>query len=48
LALQSAKAAFAAARGPDFVAWERAQFATCWSQPERQAAMDAFLERRRK
>jgi enoyl-CoA hydratase len=48
LALQSAKAAFAAAQGPDFVSWERAQFATCWSQPERKAAMDAFLERRRK
>jgi len=48
LALQSAKAAFSAARGPDFLAWERAQFAACWSQPERKAAMDAFLERRSK
>jgi enoyl-CoA hydratase len=48
LALQSAKAAFAAAQGPDFVAWERAQFAACWAQPERSAAMQAFLERRKK
>jgi enoyl-CoA hydratase len=48
LALQSAKAAFAAARRPDFVDWERAQFAACWSQPERKAAMHAFLQRRRK
>lgn len=48
LALQSAKEAFSTARGSDFVAWERAQFAACWSQPERKAAMDAFLERRRK
>lgn len=48
LALQSAKAAFAAARGPDFVTWERAQFAACWAQPERKAAMQAFLEARKK
>jgi enoyl-CoA hydratase/carnithine racemase len=48
LAVQSAKEAFFAARGRDFVTWERAQFAACWAQPERKAAMDAFLERRRK
>jgi enoyl-CoA hydratase/carnithine racemase len=48
LAVHSAKAAFSAAQSPDFVAWERAQFAACWSQPERKAALDAFLERRRK
>jgi enoyl-CoA hydratase/carnithine racemase len=48
LALQSAKAAFAAVQQPDFKDWERAQFAACWSQPERKAAMDAFLERRKK
>jgi enoyl-CoA hydratase/carnithine racemase len=44
LAVQSAKAAFSAARGPDFATWERAQFAACWAQPEREAAMNAFLK----
>lgn len=48
LAVQSAKAAFAAAQAPDFDDWERAQFAACWSQPERKAAMQAFLEKRKK
>lgn len=47
-ALRSAKAAFSAARRPDFVAWERAQFAACWSQPDRKAAMQAFLEARKR
>jgi enoyl-CoA hydratase len=45
-ALESAKAVFSATQRPDFVTWERAQFAACWSQPERQAAMQAFLQRR--
>ncbi len=45
-AVRAAKAAFAAARQPDFVAWERAEFARCWARPERQAAMQAFLRAR--
>jgi enoyl-CoA hydratase/carnithine racemase len=45
-ALQTGKAAFAASRGPDYAAWERAQFADCWARPEREAAMRAFLQRR--
>jgi enoyl-CoA hydratase len=48
MAVQGAKAAFAASRGPDFVEWEREQFAACWAQPERKASMKAFLEARRK
>lgn len=46
-AVQLAKAAFAAARGPDYTGWERAQFAACWARPEREAAMRAFFEARR-
>lgn len=48
LALRSAKAAFSASRGPDFVAWERAEFADCWTHPDRQEAMQAFLEARKR
>jgi enoyl-CoA hydratase len=47
-ALHKAKAAFAAAREPDFATWEREQFAACWMRPERDAAMRAFLQSRRK
>ena len=47
-ALQSAKAAFGAVHRPDYVAWERKRFAECWAQPERQAAMEAFLASRRR
>lgn len=47
-AVQAAKAAFAASQGPDFVAWERDQFAACWALPEREAAMQAFLDRRKR
>lgn len=47
-AVQSAKAAFGANHHPDFVTWERQRFAKCWAQPERQAAMEAFLMARRK
>jgi enoyl-CoA hydratase/carnithine racemase len=46
-AVQLAKAAFAAARGPDYTGWERVQFAACWARPEREAAMRAFLQARR-
>jgi enoyl-CoA hydratase/carnithine racemase len=46
-AVQVAKAAFAAARGPDYTEWERVEFAACWAQPEREAAMRAFLQARR-
>ncbi len=42
LAVQAAKMAFAAASRPDYGAWEREQFAACWAQPEREAAMRAF------
>ena len=47
-AVQSAKAAFGAIHRPDFVTWERQRFAECWAQPERTAAMEAFLKARRK
>jgi enoyl-CoA hydratase len=47
-ALHKAKAAFAAAREPDFAAWERAQFTACWLRPERKSAMRAFLQSRQK
>jgi enoyl-CoA hydratase/carnithine racemase len=46
-AVQLAKTAFAAARGPDYTEWERVQFAACWARPEREAAMRAFLQARR-
>jgi enoyl-CoA hydratase/carnithine racemase len=45
-AVRSAKAAFSAAGRPEFVEWERAEFAACWARPERQAAMQAFLASR--
>ncbi len=48
MAVQVAKAAFAASRDPGFVEWEREQVAACWAQPERKAAMEAFLQARRK
>jgi enoyl-CoA hydratase/carnithine racemase len=48
MAVQVAKAAFSASRDPGFVEWEREQFAACWAQPERKAAMEAFLQARRK
>ncbi len=44
-AVQLSKAAFAAARRPDYAAWEKEQFAVCWQSPEREAAMRAFLKR---
>ena len=47
-AVQSAKAAFDATDRTDFVAWERQRFAECWAQPERQAAMQAFLNARKR
>ena len=47
-AVQAAKGAFVACQGTDFVTWEREQFAACWADPEREAAMQAFLNRRKK
>ena len=47
-AVQSAKDAFCAMDSPDFVAWERQRFAECWEKPERQAAMQAFLDARKR
>jgi enoyl-CoA hydratase/carnithine racemase len=44
MALQTGKAAFAASRSPDYAAWERTLFTACWAQPEREAAMQAFLQ----
>jgi enoyl-CoA hydratase len=44
--VQTAKAAFTASQEPDYTTWERTQFASCWAQPEREAAMRAFLRRR--
>jgi enoyl-CoA hydratase len=44
MAVQFSKAAFVAARGADYAAWETAHFATCWASPERAAAMRAFLD----
>lgn len=46
MAVQTAKAAFAASRGKDYAGWERSMFTACWAQPERQAAMQAFLKAR--
>jgi enoyl-CoA hydratase/carnithine racemase len=48
LAVQLAKETFAAAQDPDYAMWERAQFAACWAQPEREAAMQFFLQARKK
>jgi enoyl-CoA hydratase/carnithine racemase len=48
MAVQTAKAAFAASRGTDYAGWERIMFTACWAQPERQAAMQAFLRAREK
>ena len=47
-AVQSAKAAFDAIDQTDFVAWERQRFAECWARPERQGAMQAFLNARKR
>ena len=47
-AVQSAKAAFGAIDSPGFVAWERQRFAECWEKPERQAAIQAFLDARKR
>jgi len=47
-AVQSAKAAFGASHRPGFVSWERQRLTECWAQPERTAAMEAFLAARRK
>jgi enoyl-CoA hydratase/carnithine racemase len=46
-AVLTCKAAFSAARRPGYVEWERAQFAACWASPEREAAMQVFLDGRR-
>jgi enoyl-CoA hydratase/carnithine racemase len=46
-AVHTAKAAFVASHGTDFVAWERERFAACWAHPEREAAMQAFVNRRK-
>ena len=45
-AVQLSKAAFMAARRPDFADWEKEQFVACWASPERDAAMRAFLKGR--
>ena len=45
-AVQLSKAAFMAARQPDFDRWEKEQFVACWASPEREAAMRAFLKAR--
>jgi enoyl-CoA hydratase/carnithine racemase len=44
IGVQLAKRAFAAAQRDGYRAWETAQLATCWSAPERAAAMEAFLK----
>lgn len=44
VAVRLAKQAFAAARQPGYAAWEKEQFVTCWTSPEREAAMRAFLK----
>ena len=46
-ALRLSKAVFAAARRADYVQWETAQLAACWSSSEREKAMRAFLEKGR-
>jgi enoyl-CoA hydratase/carnithine racemase len=42
--VQLAKQAFAAAQREDYRNWETAQLATCWTAPDRAAAMEAFLK----
>jgi enoyl-CoA hydratase/carnithine racemase len=47
MGVQLAKAAFATSalvQRPAYLTWERDQFAACWAQPEREAAMSAFLK----
>ena len=46
VAVRLAKEAFAAARRPGYAAWEKEQFVACWTSPEREAAMRAFLKDR--
>jgi len=43
LALRLCKAAFHAARLPNYSVWEKEQFAACWASPDREPAMRAFL-----
>ena len=47
-AVQSSKAAFGASQQPDYITWERQRSAECWANPERAAAMEAFLASRRR
>ena len=42
--VQLAKQAFGAAQREGYRAWETAQLATCWTAPDRAAAMEAFLK----
>lgn len=42
--VQLAKQAFAAAQREGYRTWETAQLATCWTAPDRAAAMEAFLK----
>lgn len=44
--VQAAKEAFAAAHRPGYEPWETEAFARCWSSPDREAAMRAFLKAR--
>jgi enoyl-CoA hydratase/carnithine racemase len=48
LAVQLAKETFAVAQDPDYATWERTQFAACWAKPEREAAIQFFLQARSK
>jgi enoyl-CoA hydratase/carnithine racemase len=45
-AVQVTKASFAAHPLPDYVTWETDHAVECWSEPERLAAMRAFLNKR--
>jgi enoyl-CoA hydratase/carnithine racemase len=42
--VQLAKQAFVAAQREGYRTWETAQLATCWTAPDRAAAMEAFLK----
>jgi enoyl-CoA hydratase/carnithine racemase len=46
LAVRAIKASFAAHPLPGYTSWETDRVVECWSAPERQAAMRAFLNKR--
>lgn len=47
IAVQTTKAIYALEDRGDYAAWEQQQMAACWDSPEREAAMIAFMTRKR-